>query len=115
SQVGTSQQFESLLAAVAAGLVIENLAIAQGDALKAAVQAAALPVLVIFFVAVGFSLRLDVLAQGGVIVLGLSALRLLLIRFGLAVGVRSAGIDRAVGDHIWTGLISQAGIPLGLG
>ena len=34
SQVGTTQQFEPLLAAVAAGLVIENLSIAQGDALK---------------------------------------------------------------------------------
>lgn len=53
SQVGTTQQFEPLLAAVAAGLVIENLSLAQGDALKTAVQGTALPVLVIFFVAVG--------------------------------------------------------------
>ena len=52
SQVGSTQQFEPLLAAVAAGLVIENLSIAQGDALKTAVQGTALPVLVIFFVAV---------------------------------------------------------------
>ena len=59
SQVGTTQQFEPLLAAVAAGLVIENLSLAQGDALKTAVQGTALPVLVIFFVAVGTSLRLD--------------------------------------------------------
>ncbi|MDK0545404.1 hypothetical protein P6O83_15845, partial [Clostridium perfringens] len=59
SQVGSTQQFEPLLAAVAAGLVIENLAVAQGDALKAAVQRGAPPVLLIFFVAVGTSLRLD--------------------------------------------------------
>jgi trehalose-6-phosphate synthase/Kef-type K+ transport system membrane component KefB len=113
SQVGTTQQFEPLLAAVAAGLVIENLAIAQGDALKAAVQGAALPVLVIFFVAVGTSLRLDVLAQGGALVVALSALRILLIRLGVAAGLRSSGIARSVGNHIWTGLISQAGITLG--
>ena len=113
SQVGTTQEFEPLLAAVAAGLVIENLALAQGDALKAAVQGAALPVLVIFFVAVGTSLRLDVLAESAAIVLGLSALRLLLIRFGIVVGLRSSSIDRAVGENIWTGLISQAGITLG--
>ena len=55
SQVGTTQQFEPLLAALAAGLVIENLAIAQGDALKTSVQRGASPVLVIFFVAVGTS------------------------------------------------------------
>lgn len=113
SQVGSTQQFEPLLAAVAAGLVIENLSLAQGDALKAAVQGAALPVLVIFFVAVGTSLRLDVLAESGVIVITLSALRLFLIKFGVSLGVRSAGIDRSVGDYIWTGLVSQAGITLG--
>ena len=59
SQVGTTQRFEPLLAAMAAGLVIENLAVAQGDALKTAVQRGALPVLVVFFVAVGTSLRLE--------------------------------------------------------
>ena len=113
SQVGSTQQFEPLLAAVAAGLVIENLSLAQGDALKTAVQGAALPVLVIFFVAVGTSLRLDVLAESGVIVIALSALRLLLIKLGVAIGVRSSGIDRSVGEYIWTGLVSQAGITLG--
>jgi trehalose 6-phosphate synthase len=113
SQVGGTQEFEPLLAAVAAGLVIENLAIAQGDALKTAVQGAALPVLVIFFVAVGTSLRLDVLVESGVTVLALSALRLLLIRLGVSIGLRSSGIDPLVGRYIWTGLISQAGITLG--
>jgi trehalose 6-phosphate synthase len=113
SQVGSTQQFEPLLAAVAAGFVIENLSLAQGDALKAAVQGAALPVLVIFFVAVGTSLRLDVLAESGIIVIALSAVRLLFIRLGVSLGVRSSGIDRTVGDYIWTGLVSQAGITLG--
>ena len=113
SQVGSTQQFEPLLAAVAAGLVIENLSLAQGDALKTAVQGTALPVLVIFFVAVGTSLRLDVLAESGAIVLALSGIRLLLIKLGVSLGVRSAGIDRSIGEYIWTGLISQAGITLG--
>jgi NhaP-type Na+/H+ or K+/H+ antiporter len=43
SQVGSTQQLGPLLAALAAGLVIENLAIAQGDALKTAVQRGASP------------------------------------------------------------------------
>ena len=38
SQVGTTQNFEPLLAAVTAGLVIENLSAPEGDALRAAVQ-----------------------------------------------------------------------------
>ena len=44
---------------LAAGVVIENLAVAQGDTLRAAVRRGAPPVLVVFFVAVGASLRLD--------------------------------------------------------
>jgi len=62
SQVGSVQQFEPLLAAMAAGLVIENLSVAQGDELRTAVRQAAPPVLVVFFVAVGAALRLDAVA-----------------------------------------------------
>ena len=114
SQVGTTQQFEPLLAAVTAGLVIENLAVAQGEALKAAVQRAAPPVLVIFFVAVGASLQVGTLATLGPLVLVVAALRIAVIRLGLAVGLRGSGIDGATAAYVWTGLISQAGITLGL-
>jgi trehalose 6-phosphate synthase len=114
SQVGAAQQFEPLIAAMAAGLVIENLAVAQGDALKVALQRGALPVLVVFFVAVGTSLRLDALATMGAVALGLVVLRLALIRLGLAVGLRASDLDRRTTAYAWTGLISQAGITLGL-
>src|SRR5688572_70328 len=113
SQVGTTQQFEPLLAAMAAGLVIENLSIAQGDALKAAIQRAAPPVLVVFFVAVGASLRLDTLAAVGIAAFGLAAMRLALIKAGVAVGTRHATIEDDTRRYMWTGLISQAGVTLG--
>src|SRR6185369_16424747 len=90
SQVGSTQQFEPLLAAVAAGLVIENLSVAQGDSLRTAVQRGAPPVLV------------------------LAAVRTALIRAGTRVGLNVSGIDRGIGEHAWTGLISQAGITVGL-
>lgn len=115
SQVGMTQQFEPLLAAMAGGIVIANVAVAQGDALKAAIQGAALPVLVVFFVAVGTSLRLDALVAAGFIAAALGAIRIGLIRLGVAAGVRASGIQRETGAYIWTGLISQAGITLGLG
>ena len=114
SQVGATQRIEPLLAALVAGLVIENLAVAQGDALKAAVRAGALPVLVIFFVAVGSSLRLEALSSVGAVAMGLVAVRLVLIRVGTAAGIKFSGIDPATGRYAWTGLISQAGITLGL-
>jgi trehalose-6-phosphate synthase/Kef-type K+ transport system membrane component KefB len=113
SQVGTTQQFEPLLAAMAAGLVIENLSIAQGDALKSAIQRAAPPVLVVFFVAIGASLRLDTLGAVGIAAFAMAALRLGLIKAGVAVGARRAAIDDDTRKYMWTGLISQAGITLG--
>jgi trehalose 6-phosphate synthase len=114
SQVGTTQQFEPLLAAVAAGLVIENLSVAQGDALRTAVQRGAPPVLVIFFVAIGSSLRLDVLLTVWPVALVLAGVRTGLIRAGTRVGLNVSTIDRGIGEHAWTGLISQAGITVGL-
>ena len=114
SQVGLTERVEPLLAALAAGMVIENVAVAQGDALKIALQRAALPVLVVFFVAVGTSLRLDALAPLGVVAALLVLVRIGLIRLGVAAGLRTSGIREPVGQYLWTGLISQAGITLGL-
>ena len=113
SQVGNTQEFEPLLAAVAAGLVIENLAVAQGDTLRTAVQRGAPPVLVVFFVAVGASLRLDAVSAVGYVVIALAVVRLALIQTGLRVGRRLSGLDARIGTYAWTGLISQAGITLG--
>ena len=113
SQVGTTQQLQPLLAALAAGVVIENLAVSQGDTLRAAVRRGAPPVLVVFFVAVGASLRLDAVAAFGISAVALSAVRLGFIRLGVAAGVKSSGLPEPIGKYAWTGLVSQAGITLG--
>ncbi len=113
-QVGATQGFEPLLAAMAAGMVIQNVAVPQGDALKVAIQRGALPVLVVFFVATGASLHLDALTQVGFVAVALMAARVAVIRLGVSAGLRTSGIDRRIGAYLWTGLISQAGITLGL-
>jgi trehalose-6-phosphate synthase/Kef-type K+ transport system membrane component KefB len=114
SQVGVRQGFEPLIAAMAAGMVIQNVAVPQGDALRVAIQRGALPVLIVFFVATGASLQLDALTQVGVIAIGLVVARVGLIRLGVLAGLRATGLDRRTGAFVWTGLISQAGITLGL-
>lgn len=114
SQVGFTQQFEPLLAAVAAGLVVENLAVMQGDTLRVAVKDGAPPVLVVFFVAVGASLQLDALGAIGLTALGLAALRLGFVWLGVRVGARVSALSELHSSWAWTGLISQAGITLGL-
>ena len=115
TQVGTTQNFEPLLAAVTAGLVIENLSPPQGDALRAAVQRGAPPILLVFFAAVGASLRLDALAVVGAAAIALAVFRLAMIRLGVVVGLRVSGVDPDPAGYAWTGLISQAGITLGFG
>jgi trehalose-6-phosphate synthase/Kef-type K+ transport system membrane component KefB len=114
SQVGEAQRFEPLIAAMAAGIVIANVTAAQGEALKMAIQGGALPVLVVFFVGVGASLQLDLLVAAGYVAAALCAVRMILIRLGVAAGLRASGTERMRGGLIWTGLISQAGITLGL-
>ena len=56
-------------------MVIQNIAVPQGDALKVAIQRGALPVLVVFFVAVGTSLQLDALLATGFVAIALVAVR----------------------------------------
>ena len=114
AQVGATQRFEPMLAALAAGMVIQNIAAPQGDALKVAIQGGALPILVVFFVGIGTSLQLGALMQIGVVATGLMVARIAVIRLGVAAGLRLSGIDRETGRYLWTGLISQAGITLGL-
>jgi Kef-type K+ transport system membrane component KefB len=106
--------FELILAALAAGLVVENIAPPEGDELRNAIERGALPVLVAFFAAAGASLQLDVLAALGTLALLLGALRLGLI-WGIAdVTLRlHAGADART-RLVWRGLISQAGVTLGL-
>ena len=114
SQIGTLFHFEPLLAALAAGLVVENIAPPDGDALKQAVERGALPVLVVFFAAAGASLHLDALGSIGLIALAVSATRLLFVRLAGYFGTRIRGIDPAIGGMAWMGLVSQAGVTLGL-
>jgi len=106
--------FELILAALAAGLVVENVAPPEGDELRTAIESGALPVLIVFFATAGASLQLDALAAVGVVALALAAIRLGLIRAVVAVGVRMAGIGDTPARDLWMGLISQAGVTLGL-
>ena len=60
------------------------------------------------------SLQLDALAQVGFLAIALVVLRVALIRLGLLAALRGSTIDARAGAYLWTGLVSQAGITLGL-
>lgn len=114
SAAGTAFHFEPLLAALAAGLVVENIAPPKGDALKHSVESGALPVLIVFFAAAGASLQLDALASIGLLAAGVSLVRFGGIWTGTRIGLRRAGIAAPPNHMLWMGFVSQAGVTLGL-
>jgi Kef-type K+ transport system membrane component KefB len=114
SQLSPTMHLDAVLAALAAGLVVENIAPPQGDALRQAVERGSLPVLIIFFAAAGASLNVAALAVIGLVGVGLAGFRALSIWAGARLGTRMAALPRATGDLVWLGLISQAGVTIGL-
>jgi Kef-type K+ transport system membrane component KefB len=112
--IATVLHLEPLMSALAAGLLVENLVPDAGDILKEAVEKSALPVLVVFFAAAGAALQLDALATIGWIAGVVALLRIALIRIGARLGCRAANLRDASSDSVWMGLVSQAGVTLGL-
>ncbi len=104
---------ELLLLAISAGFVIENFSEA-GDELMNAVEGNAIVVFALFFALAGAALDLGALAEFWAV-----ALVVVLARLGLTwLGVWTAGRVVDLGEDVsrltWRGLISQAGVTLGL-
>jgi Kef-type K+ transport system membrane component KefB len=104
---------ELLLTAVGAGFVIENFS-EIGDSLIHAVESNALIVFAIFFAIAGASLDLSALARFWPIAAVVVVVRLLLTLGSARLGGRIARVSPAVQRYTWMGLISQAGVTLGL-
>lgn len=114
TQLSKAFHTEMLLTALAAGFVVENLVPPEGDALKDAVERGSPPVLVVFFAAAGASLQIDALAEVGLLAVALAVLRMTLLRAGAALGTRLPAVPDPPGGFVWMGLVSQAGVVLGL-
>lgn len=105
---------EPLLAALAAGLLIENVAPSPGEEAREAAGRCALPILLVFFMAAGASLQLDAFGTLGLTAAALSLARLISIRVSTAVAVPWSGVRPDAGSLVWMALVSQAGVTLGM-
>ena len=114
SEAGHGFGFEPLLAALAAGLIVGNLT--RGELLRDAIERGSLPILVVFFAGAGASLHLDVLGsvQLAGLVLIVSGSRIGLLRLGTRLASKLVEPVRAHDPLVWMGLVSQAGVTLGL-
>ena len=114
AQVARLMHLETLIIALAAGFYLQNFAPVEGERLRRELNRGSLPVYVAFFVLTGAGLRLGVLADLWPWILLLVGLRLVSLRYGLLWAGRHPAVTPVLARDGWLGLISQAGMALGL-
>jgi Kef-type K+ transport system membrane component KefB len=106
--------FELLLSLLVAGFLVENVAPVRAEPLVRALHLMAVPVFVIFFAMAGAELRVQAFLALWPLVLGAAFLRFLGVYGGARAGALWGGAEPVVQRLAWTGLVSQAGVALGL-
>ncbi len=106
--------FELLLSLVIAGFLVENVAPVRAEPLVYTLHQAAVPVFVIFFAMTGAELRIQEFSGFWPVVLGLVAVRMVALYASGRLGGRWVQAEEPVRRYVWTGLVPQAGVALGL-
>ena len=106
--------FELLLSLLVAGFLVENVAPVRAEPLVETLHQMAVPVFVIFFAMAGAELHLESFAALWPLILAVGIVRMVAILAGSRAGARLGGAEPVVVRHVWTGLVSQAGVALGL-
>lgn len=115
AEVAQLAHVERLLTLLTAGFVTENISReGRGDAMRHAMERSAAPVFVVFFALSGASVDLASVASMLVVVVPLALVRGLAVWAGTRVGGRWAGLTETEQKYTWMGLISQAGVAIGL-
>ncbi|MDX2184546.1 MAG: cation:proton antiporter [Gemmatimonadaceae bacterium] len=105
---------EVLLTLLTAGFVAENVSPREiGDGFRHAMERAATPVFVVFFALAGAELSPASIAASWTFVIPIVVLRIVGIRVGTWLGGRWASAP-VEGRYVWMGLVSQAGVAIGL-
>ena len=106
--------FELLLSLLVAGFLVENVAPVRAEPLVDALHQAAVPVFVIFFAMAGAELHVQEFMAVWPLVLAVALVRMGAIYGSTRSATRLAGAEPVVQRYGWTGLVSQAGVALGL-
>lgn len=115
AEVARLTHVETLLTLLTAGFVAENFSRDnQGDELRHAMERSAAPVFVVFFALAGAAIDLGSVGTLAIIVVPVTLARTLGIFAGTNLGGRWAGVTPEERRYVWMGLISQAGVAIGL-
>jgi hypothetical protein len=114
SAAATALHFELLLSLLVAGFLVENVAPVRAEPLVEALHLMAVPVFVVFFAMAGADFRLQTFVTLWPVVLAVAVARTGLVYVGARAGARIGRAEPVVVRYGWTGLVSQAGVALGL-
>lgn len=104
---------ELLLTLLTAGFVAENTS-AYGEELREAMERSAAPIFVVFFALSGAKIDIGAVAPLLPLVLPLAAVRAAAIWAGTRLGGAWARVTEGERQYVWMGLVSQAGVAIGL-
>jgi Kef-type K+ transport system membrane component KefB len=104
---------ELLLTLLTAGFVTENLS-AEGDELRSAMSRSAAPIFVVFFALSGAKIDMVQVLPLLPLVVPVAVVRASAIWAGVRLGLRWTGGEVEGGKRVWMGLVSQAGVAIGL-
>jgi Kef-type K+ transport system membrane component KefB len=115
AEIARLAHVETLLTLLTAGFITENATKnEEGRELLHAMERSAGPVFVVFFALAGASIHITELAQLWPLALAVVGVRGAMIFTGSRLGARWSGAAPVVRNNVWLGLISQAGVAIGL-
>jgi len=115
SEIAHLAHVETLLTLLTAGFVMENISRdGDGDALRHAMERSGAPVFVVFFALAGAAMAVKEVLAIWPLVIPIVLVRAGGIWAGSRLGARWARVPAATGNLVWMGLISQAGVAIGL-
>lgn len=115
AEIARITHVETLLMLLAAGFVAENVSErATGEVFRSAMERSAAPVFVVFFALAGASMALPDLVALWPLVIPIVLVRLLAIGAGTWLGARWGRASVPERRYVWLGLVSQAGVAIGL-
>ena len=115
SEVARMVHVEAVLTLLTTGFVAENLSHrARGEALRHAMERSAAPVFVVFFALSGATIDVMAMVLLLPVLLPLTLVRGVAIWAGTRLGGRWARLPGEVSRNLWLGLVSQAGVAIGL-
>lgn len=105
---------ETLLTLLVAGFVAENWGGGEGEQLRHAMERAGAPIFVVFFALAGAKIKPEAVVALWPLVIPIVLVRAAGIWAGTQLGAWWAKAEPAAAKYTWMGLISQAGVAIGL-